>query len=95
MCGRYSQTRKIDELADLFDFEAGELTVEPRYNMAPGQQGLVVVSGDAGNRARLMTDSDTAIDEMVADIDAAEDQVHLMFYIWLPDGNGGKMVEAL
>jgi cardiolipin synthase A/B len=48
-----------------------------------------------GNRARLMTDSDTAIYEMVADIDAAEDHVHLMFYIWLPDGNGGKMVEAL
>jgi cardiolipin synthase len=48
-----------------------------------------------GNRARLMKDSDTAIDEMIADIDAARDHVHLMFYIWLPDGNGGKMVEAL
>ena len=48
-----------------------------------------------GNRARLMQDSDAAIDEMVADIDSAEHHVHLMFYIWLPDGNGGKMVEAL
>ncbi len=48
-----------------------------------------------GNRARLMHDSDSAIDEMVADIDAASDHVHLMFYIWLPDSNGRKMVEAL
>jgi cardiolipin synthase A/B len=48
-----------------------------------------------GNRARLMDDSDSAIDAMVADVDAASAHVHLMFYIWLPDNNGRKMVEAL
>jgi cardiolipin synthase len=32
---------------------------------------------------------------MVADIDAAQDHVHLLFYIWLPDNNGCKVVEAL
>ena len=48
-----------------------------------------------GNRARLMLDSNTAIDSMVADIDAAENHVHLLFYIWLPDNNGLKIVEAL
>jgi len=32
---------------------------------------------------------------MVADIDAAKDHVHLTFYIWLPDNNGLKVVEAL
>lgn len=42
-----------------------------------------------------MKDSDAAIDEMVADVDAATDHVHLMFYIWLPDNNGLKMIEAL
>jgi cardiolipin synthase len=42
-----------------------------------------------------MTTSDAAIDEMIADIDAATRHVHLMFYIWLPDGNGTKMVDAL
>jgi len=31
----------------------------------------------------------------VADIDAATDHVHLLFYIWLPDNNGCKVVEAL
>ena len=49
----------------------------------------------AGNRADLMADSNVAIDTMVADIDAATDHVHLVFYIWLPDGNGTKMAEAL
>jgi len=48
-----------------------------------------------GNRARLLEDSDAAIDAMVADIDAAGDHVHLLFYIWLADNNGLKMVEAL
>jgi cardiolipin synthase len=48
-----------------------------------------------GNSAHLMADSNAAIDAMVADIDAATDHVHLLFYIWLPDRNGMKMVEAL
>ncbi len=48
-----------------------------------------------GNSARLMEDSNATIDSMVADIDAATDHVHLLFYIWLPDNNGTKMVEAL
>ena len=30
-----------------------------------------------------------------ADIDAATDHVHVLFYIWLPDNNGRKVVEAL
>lgn len=48
-----------------------------------------------GNRARLLQDSNAAIDAMVADIDAAQDHVHVLFYIWLPDTNGCKVVEAL
>ncbi|MFO1161282.1 MAG: cardiolipin synthase [Reyranellaceae bacterium] len=48
-----------------------------------------------GNKAELMVDSNTAIDTMVADIDSATDHVHLLFYIWLPDNNGCKIVEAL
>ena len=48
-----------------------------------------------GNQARLLPDSNATIESMVADIDAATEHVHLMFYIWLPDNNGLKMVEAL
>jgi cardiolipin synthase len=42
-----------------------------------------------------MADSNASIESMVTDIDAAQEHVHLTFYIWLPDHNGLKMVEAL
>ena len=48
-----------------------------------------------GNQARLLPDSNAAMDSLIADIDAATDHVHLIFYIWLPDNNGLKVVEAL
>ncbi len=48
-----------------------------------------------GNSAKLPADSNAMIDAMVADINAAGHHVHLLFYIWLPDGNGCKVVEAL
>lgn len=48
-----------------------------------------------GNTARLMPDSNATIDALVADIDAAKKHVHLLFYIWLPDDNGCKVIEAL
>ena len=48
-----------------------------------------------GNRATLLADSNASVESMVADIDAAQDHVHLTFYIWLPDTNGLKVVEAL
>lgn len=48
-----------------------------------------------GNRARLMETSNATIEAMVADIDAASDHVHLLFYIWLADNNGCKVAEAL
>jgi cardiolipin synthase len=48
-----------------------------------------------GNRAELFADSDTTIDAMIRDMDAATDHIHVLFYIWLPDGNGKKVAEAL
>jgi len=48
-----------------------------------------------GNAAQLLSDSDAAIDAIVADIDAATEHVHVLFYIWLADRNGCKVVEAL
>lgn len=47
-----------------------------------------------GNAATLMDDSDAAIDAMIADMEAATDHVHLMFYIWLDDSNGQRMAQA-
>jgi len=48
-----------------------------------------------GNSARLLPDSNATIDAMVTDIDAAKDHVHVLFYIWLTDNNGCKVIEAL
>jgi cardiolipin synthase A/B len=49
----------------------------------------------SGNTAHLLPNSNATIDAMVADIDSAADHVHVLFYIWLPDHNGTKVVEAL
>lgn len=48
----------------------------------------------SGNAATLAADSNVAIDEMCADIDAARDSVHASFYIWLSDHNGLKVKDA-
>ncbi|MCC5902198.1 MAG: cardiolipin synthase [Halomonas sp.] len=48
-----------------------------------------------GNHAQILQDSNAAIEALVADIDAAQDHVHLLFYIWLTDYNGLKVAQAL
>jgi len=48
-----------------------------------------------GNRGQLIADSKDAIDSIVTDIDAAQEHVHLLFYIWLSDNSGLKVVAAL
>ncbi|MGH7244113.1 MAG: cardiolipin synthase [Phycisphaerales bacterium] len=49
----------------------------------------------AGNSTRLLADSNAAIASIITDIDAAKDHVHINFYIWLEDGNGKRVAEAL
>lgn len=80
--GYESQTREVD------------IPVQFRSIFRLGQSisGLAPVGG---NSAKLMEDSDAAIDAMVADIDTAKDHVHLIFYIWLTDTNGTKVIDAL
>lgn len=48
-----------------------------------------------GNRLRLFGDTDEAVTEIIGDIDAARSSCHLLFYIYLPDGNGSRVGEAL
>ncbi len=64
----------------------------PLFHLGETISGFAPVGG---NRAHLMVDSNAGIDAMVADMDAAEDHIHLIFYIWLADNNGLKVVEAL
>lgn len=49
----------------------------------------------SGNHATATIDSNESIDWLVADIDAATEHVHILFYIWLADNNGTKVAEAL
>lgn len=72
----------------------GRLSTTARAMLRVGQS----ISGYAptgGNAMQLMAGSDAAITGMVADIDGAVDHVHLVFYIWLDDGNGTRMAEAV
>ena len=50
MCGRYSLTSELTELAERFGFAAGELAIQPRFNVAPSQPALTVIS--AGRNAK-------------------------------------------
>ncbi|MEI4260823.1 cardiolipin synthase [Roseovarius sp. D0-M9] len=48
-----------------------------------------------GNTAQLMTDADETRARMITDIDAANDHVHVLYYIWLTDNTGTELAEAM
>ncbi|MBB1490748.1 cardiolipin synthase [Paracoccus sp. MC1854] len=48
----------------------------------------------AGNELHLLPEDDSALDAIAAEIDAARDHVHLLFYIWLPDRSGTRIADA-
>jgi cardiolipin synthase len=96
--GRRRVARLRESLALLPDMgDAASEDAEPKHYTHLFQAGKTVNGFDAvgGNRAHLTQDSNAAIASMVADIDAAQEHVHLLFYIWLPDNNGCKVAEAL
>lgn len=89
---------RLPDLADTPGAEAENLQVHvPEHYKHLFQVGKSVNGFEpvGGNRGHLMQDSNTTIESIVADIDAAKDHVHLLFYIWLMDNNGRKVVEAL
>ncbi|GAB6164393.1 cardiolipin synthase [Thermostilla marina] len=48
-----------------------------------------------GNRVTFLADAELVIDRLIADIDAAEDHVHLLFFIFRDDDVGRRVAEAL
>jgi cardiolipin synthase len=62
------------------------------FRLGESISGFPVVGG---NSAELLADADAAVVRMVKDIDAAREHVHLVFYIWLADGNGLAVAQAL
>jgi cardiolipin synthase len=64
------------------------------YGPTPGNR--VVLLGDpAASAAEPTRDSDLAIKRLIEAIEAATEHVHVSFYIWLDDGNGGRVADAL
>ena len=48
-----------------------------------------------GNEAIFLTDTEEVIDRLEADIDAACNHVHLLFYIFWNDATGNRVIDAL
>jgi cardiolipin synthase len=64
------------------------------FGPVPGNR--VVLLGDpASSPAEPTRDCDLAIKALIEAIDAATEHVHVSFYIWLDDGNGGRVADAL
>lgn len=78
-------------------------TAAPLLELARSINGLPAVGG---NRVTLLGDADSpagapesdcrrALDTLVADIEQARESVHIAFYIWLDDGAGGRVADAV
>ena len=96
--GRRRAARIREALARMPEYEGGgtEAIIPQHYTnlfrLGHSVSGFWPVGGNTG---LLLHDSNATIDAMVADIDAAKQHVHLLFYIWLADNNGCKMIEAV
>ena len=64
----------------------------PAFRYAASINGFHTV---AGSRADLMADAAATNAHLVADIDAAQSHVHVLYYIWLDDNTGTAVAEAL
>ncbi|MFV2051773.1 cardiolipin synthase [Aliiroseovarius sp. YM-037] len=64
----------------------------PAFRYAGSINGFHPVDG---NTADLMADGGETRARLVADIDAATDHVHVLYYIWLGDNTGTDVAEAL
>lgn len=85
-------SRVIQPLEDDTAFPHLPEQYAPLFRMGHSVNGFAPVGG---NQGELLADSNGAIDALVSDIHAARSHVHLVFYIWLPDHNGLKVVAAL
>lgn len=53
------------------------------------------MSARGGHRLKLRSDSSRVMDSLAEDIERARDHVHLLTYIYLDDGSGRRVAEAL
>lgn len=94
---RLARQREVSEI--IRDWQ-GTHPIPPEAAAPPGAvTALVQNLGDfralGGNAVEILPDYDASIGRLVADIDAATDHVHLLYYIFADDDRGGRVVEAL
>lgn len=64
------------------------------FGPTPGNR--IVLLGDPGaSPAEPTRDCDAAIKALIAALDAATEHIHLSFYIWLDDENGGRVADVI
>lgn len=93
--------RLLEELQSLQTrFEGHSNIVNPE--LGPGQTSASVLAERlgsmpilGGNHVELISRTELVIDRIIADIDAAEHHVHLLFYIYANDNTGRRVTEAL
>ncbi|WP_027014860.1 cardiolipin synthase [Comamonas composti] len=65
---------------------------QPAFDYASSINGFAVTTG---NHAQLMRDGNQARARMLADMDAACSEIHVLYYIWLDDETGTALAQAL
>lgn len=96
---RRKANKTFRQLERLSIVNRAEVSVErlPQYFVGALRvcEALAKTTATDHNTVQLIRDSNTTIDLLVADISAAQESVHISFYIWLIDTNGLKVVEAV
>jgi cardiolipin synthase A/B len=69
-----------------------ENSYEPMVLQAEKISGMPIVGGNA---VEFFSDSNEMVNRLIADINAATAQVHLLYYIFFPDETGLRVVSAL
>ena len=84
-------------LARLYDHGRVDPDTLPKQAQAIARHGESVYGFPVlgGNSVELLEDSDAVFDRLVADIDAAQHTVHMLFYIWWPGGRVEHVIDAI
>src|SRR5277367_2571225 len=64
------------------------------FGPTPGNR-VVLLGAPAASPAKPTLDCDLAIKGLIEAIEAATEHVHVSFYIWLDDKNGGRVADAI
>lgn len=92
------KTREIEDLAvqrwrrDHLEWTADDEVYARLSRLATSMSGMPPLRG---NHLEIMDDAAQVLEGLIADIDAATHHCHLMYYIWMPQGRGIAVGEAL